>query len=82
MSDYDDAKIQEAVLALLTVFSFGEGRSWKGYDWAVMNSLHERGLITNPVKAAKSVYLTDEGLAAGTKAAKHLFGQSGTKRPV
>jgi hypothetical protein len=47
-----------------------------------MNSLHERGLITNPVKAAKSVYLTDEGLAAGTKAAKHLFGQSGTRRPV
>jgi hypothetical protein len=30
MSDYDDAKIQEAVLALLTVFSFGEVGAGRG----------------------------------------------------
>jgi hypothetical protein len=41
-----------------------------------MDALHEKGLITNPAKGTKSVYLTEEGLAAGTKAAKRLFGTS------
>ena len=36
-------------------------RCWKGYDWQVMNRLHEKGLITDPVGRAKSVFLTDEG---------------------
>jgi hypothetical protein len=82
MSDYDKAKIQEAVLALLTVFSFNEGRSWKGYDWNIMDALHERGFITDPKKTAKSIYLTEEGIAAGTVAARQLFGQAGTQRSV
>ena len=76
MSDYDESKIHETILALLTVFSFDKGRSWKGYDFGVMDALHEKGLITNPAKGTKSVYLTEEGLAAGTKAAKRLFGTS------
>ena len=76
MSDYDETKIQETVLALLAVFSFDEGRSWKGYDFGVMDALHAKGLITNPAKGAKSVYLTEERLAAGTNAARRLFGAS------
>jgi uncharacterized protein DUF6429 len=36
-------------------------RCWKGYDWQVMNRLHEKGLMTDPVRKAKSVFLTDEG---------------------
>ena len=67
MSRYDDGTIREAVLALLAVFSFGEGHSWKSYDWAVMDALHEKGFITNPAKATKSVSLTEEGLAAGAQ---------------
>lgn len=37
-------------------------RTWKGYDWAVLDRLHERGDIGNPVSKAKSVVLTPEGL--------------------
>jgi hypothetical protein len=42
-------------------------RSWKGYDFDVLNKLEEGGLIAQS-KAAKSVYLTEEGI----KAAKEL----------
>jgi hypothetical protein len=82
MSRYDETRIWEAVLALLAAFSFGEGRGWKGYDWAVLDALHERGYISNSAKAAKSVCLTEEGLAAGNRAAARLFGDSGSERPA
>src|SRR5262249_35471379 len=35
---------------------------WKSFDWAAMERLHEKGLISDPVGRAKSVVLTDEGL--------------------
>jgi hypothetical protein len=72
--DYDKAKVEDAVLALLALFAFNHGRSWKGYDWEVMGALHEKGLISDPVNRNKSVYLTEEGLAAGRAAAARLFG--------
>ena len=38
-------------------------RVWKGYDWDVMHRLHEQGFITDPHGKAKSVVLTEAGLA-------------------
>ena len=35
----DDAKIEEAVLALMGAFEFDKGRVWKSYDFGVMNAL-------------------------------------------
>jgi hypothetical protein len=35
---------------------------WKSFDWDVMNRLHEKGFISDPVDKAKAVALTDEGL--------------------
>ncbi len=58
------SKLEQLTLVLLHQTAFeerGDLRSWKGYDWQLMNRLHENGLITNPVGKAKSVYLTDEG---------------------
>ena len=72
--EYDDARIDDAVLALLAVFSFDEGRAWKGFDFGVMDRLHAQGLITNPKGKAKSVVLTPEGLERGSEMAGHLFG--------
>ncbi|WAH56444.1 DUF6429 family protein [Pseudomonas silvicola] len=46
---YDDTLIEEAVLALLAAFSTDEGNAWKGFDFGVMNRLHEQGFIQNPV---------------------------------
>jgi len=73
---YDKARIDDAVLALLETFSFDGGRSWKGYDWGVMDRLHERGLITQPAGKRKSIHLTEEGEALGRQVAERLFGVS------
>jgi hypothetical protein len=57
--------LEQFTLILLQQTAFEEGggdlRSWKGYDWRVLNGLHKRGLISDPVSKAKSVFLTDEG---------------------
>lgn len=67
--NYDKSKIDEMVMALLYISSFQDGRVWKGYDWDILERLHEKGLITNPVGKTKSFYLTDEGMKLGEKLA-------------
>ena len=71
MSEYDEVKLQEAVLTLLGAFEFQNGRVWKRYDFALMDALHEHGWITDPNGRSESVYLTEEGrLKAKALAAK------------
>lgn len=72
--EYDDKLIEDAVLALLAAFSYDNGNVWKGYDFQVMNRLHEHGFISNPVNKNKSIWLTDEGLERGRQIAQRLFG--------
>jgi hypothetical protein len=46
--DIDQGKVEQTVLALLYLTSFKDKfglRTWKGHDWQVMNSLHEKGYI-------------------------------------
>jgi DNA-binding PadR family transcriptional regulator len=71
-----DAKIdaktaaRELTLALLFLNRFRENvgqnwtpwRAWKGFDFNTLDKLAEDGLISSS-RTAKSVYLTDEGLA-------------------
>ena len=59
-------KIDDAVLALLHLTSFGERegelpRAWKGHDWDALGRLHAKGYISDPVGKAKSVVLSEEG---------------------
>ncbi len=63
MDDYDRDKVDEMVLALMYLTLHDEYRAWKGFDWDALNRLFEKGMIYNPVGKAKSVMLTDEGLA-------------------
>ena len=70
---YDDAKVEEAVLALLGAFEFENGRAWKRFDFGVMDALHAKGYITDPKKHRESVYLTDEGMVRAKDLAKTLF---------
>jgi Domain of unknown function (DUF6429) len=44
--EIDQEKVEQTVLALLYLTSFKDRigmRTWKGHDWEVMNSLHEKG---------------------------------------
>ncbi|MGC4252752.1 MAG: DUF6429 family protein [Sphingobium sp.] len=72
-TDIDDRRIDEAVLALLWLNLNVTGTAWKGFDWNAMNRLHERGLISDPVCKAKSVWLTDEGMAEAERLFAELF---------
>jgi hypothetical protein len=58
----DIDRIDEAVLALLFLGRHDRDRTWKSFDWAAMERLHAKGLISNPVSKTKSVVFTDEGL--------------------
>ncbi|WP_028203920.1 DUF6429 family protein [Paraburkholderia nodosa] len=60
--DISTDAVDEVVLALLYLNLCGENRAWTSLDWDALNRLHEKGLIGDPVRRAKSVWLTDEGL--------------------
>ncbi len=68
-------KIDDAVLALLRLTLHDNSRAWKGFDWEVMNRLHEKGMIHDPVGKVKSVVFTEEGL----RRSKELFEAMFTK---
>ena len=72
--EYDMKLIDDAVLALLAAYSCDDGNAWKGYDFEIMNRLHEQGLISNPVNRNKSIWLTEEGLERGREIAERMFG--------
>lgn len=67
------AAIDETVLALLYLTLYDHNRAWKSFDWDVLNRLHARGLIDDPVNKAKSVILTDEGLHESERLFKQHF---------
>jgi hypothetical protein len=50
--EYDQDKVDEMVLALLSLAMFEEDqygvRAWKGHDWVAMDRLHAKGYISDP----------------------------------
>lgn len=60
--EIDTDKIDDAALALLWLTLHDDRRAWKGFDWDILDRLHSKGLIFDPVGKAKSVALSDEGL--------------------
>ena len=73
--ELDTDKIDQAVLALLSLGRHEGYRVWKCFDWAVMNRLHEHGYITDPVNKAHSVLLTEDGARESERLLYELFGQ-------
>lgn len=71
--EYDKDKVDEMVLALLTLTMHDQQkygvRAWKSHDWDAMDRLHAKGYISDPKSKAKSVVLTEEG----AKLAQELF---------
>jgi len=54
--ELDIDRIDAAVLALLLLGLHDGCRVWKTFDWDVMNRLHEKGFISNPIGKAKLSY--------------------------
>ncbi|MBY2910389.1 hypothetical protein HF263_20140 [Rhizobium leguminosarum] len=74
--EIDEEKIDDAVLALLWLTLHDGDHAWKGFDWDVMDRLHQKGLIANPAGKAKSVVLSDEGLRRSEELFRALFMRS------
>ncbi len=85
----DPDRIEDAVLALLWLTAFVEGRgefayrrAWKGHDWEALGRLHEKGLISDPVGKSKSIVFTDEGeVRAGELFGKLFCGTPTVENP-
>jgi Domain of unknown function (DUF6429) len=79
--EVDTNLIDEAVLALPCLGrhdgerTTGLWRSWKSFDWEVMNRLYAKGMIFDPVNKAKSVTLTEEGYRRCQELFWKLFGK-------
>lgn len=71
--EIDNDKIDDVVLALLQLTLHDERCAWKTFDWDVMNRLHRKGMIDNPVNKAKSVILSDDGLKRSDALFRELF---------
>jgi len=76
----DTDKIDDAVLALLHLTSFTEGkgdfactRAWKGHDWEALDRLHQNGLIGDPKNKNKSIVLSKEGSQKAEALFQRLF---------
>jgi hypothetical protein len=69
--DFDEEKLEQVVLALFQMnLSDDSGRrAWKSLPWSVMDSLHQKGYISDPATKNKSVWLSEEG----AKLSKELF---------
>ncbi len=74
--EFDEEKIDEAILALLYLSLHEGDRVWKGHDWDAMDRLYRKGFISNPASKAKSVALTEEGLRESERLFKKLFTRS------
>lgn len=71
--EIDNEKIDQSVLALMYLTLHDGSRAWKSFDWDATDRLYEKGLIGNPESKAKSVVLTEEGLAEAERLFHELF---------
>ena len=72
----DDEKIDDAALALLQLTLHDGCRAWKGMDFEVMDRLHDKGFILNPVNKTESVVLTEQGIERSEQLFVQLFSKS------
>ncbi|OQY44848.1 MAG: hypothetical protein B6242_11770 [Anaerolineaceae bacterium 4572_78] len=74
---YDKDKVDEVALALLSLTAYEDEfchRAWKNLDWNILDSLYEKGYISNPKSKSKSVIMTEDGLKLSQELFKKHFG--------
>ena len=75
--EYNTEKVDEATLALLWLVTQNDesgSRAWKNFDWATLDRLHEKGLISDPKRKTKSVALSEEAVELSKALFNKLFG--------
>lgn len=75
MNEFDPERILECALAILAVSLHEDDIVWKNIDWDLMDAMHSRGWISDPVNKSKSVYLTEEGLKNALTFQRKYFAQ-------
>ena len=77
--EYNKDKVDEMTLALMWLVTqtdkFGS-RAWKAFDWATLDRLHEKGLISDPKRKTKSVILSEETLELSETLFNKIFGKN------
>ena len=73
---YDPDLADELALALMYLTLHDGARAWKGLDWDVLNHLHEKGLISDPRSRAKSVVLSEAGVARAEAMCQKYLGSA------
>jgi hypothetical protein len=76
----DTDKIDDAALALLYLTLHDGVRAWKGMDWDVLDRLHDKGMIHDPVGKVKSVVFTEAGLRRSRELFEEMFESQGRNR--
>ena len=71
-------KVDEAALALMhlttSIERSGVARTWKGFDWDILDRMFERGWISDPQTKAKSVVVLDEAVRHSKELFEQQFG--------
>lgn len=73
--NYDENKVDDIVLALMYLTLHDEARAWKGFEFATLDRLYEKGFIRDPKNKTKSVVLTEGGLAKSKALFEQYFGK-------
>jgi hypothetical protein len=81
-TDLDTDRLDDAALAILSLTLHDGNRVWKGVDWSITDRLHAKGLIHDPIGKAKSLALTEAGLARAEAALVELFGKPLSSDPT
>lgn len=74
-------EVEEAGFAILGLTLHDGNRAWKGISWDLMDRWHGRGWIDDPRSKAKSVVLTDEGVARARELLRERFTTASDRPP-
>ena len=67
--------VDDAALAIMLLGLHEGWRTWKGFDWEVLDRLHDKGFITDSKTKTKSVIFTEKGWEESQRLFERLFGR-------
>ncbi len=73
----DWESVDRATLAIMLLGLHQGCRTWKGFNWEVLDRLFQKGFITDPKTKAKSVIFTEKGIGESQRLFEALFGPGG-----